>query len=88
MAYTRKYFLNRVKKVSETYVEYKNRGATNEWIYEHVIRPQFNISRTTMYEYLTIPYATRLKEIEAAEQAQQSLFGCSGKEEIADSESF
>lgn len=67
MAYTRKYFLHRVKAVNEIYKENTKRGATNEWIYEHLIKDVYHISRSTFYEYLTIPYASQLREIEKRE---------------------
>ena len=72
MAYTRKYFLNRVKAVNEIYTQNTKRGASNEWIYEHLIKDVFHISRSTFYDYLTIPYAAQLKEIERAEALRKA----------------
>lgn len=63
MAYTRKYLLERVKEVNEVYVEKHRLGITNEFIYEHHIKDKFHISRTTFYNYLTIPYAKEMKNI-------------------------
>ena len=74
MAYTKKYFLQRVREVNEVYLEHANRGLFNEDIYKHYIRDRFHISRTTFYEYLTIPYNAELKKIEQreAEKKQQN----------------
>ena len=67
MAYTRKYFLNRVREVNEVYLEHHKRGVFNEFIYKNYIKSRFHISRSTFYEYLTIPYAAQLKEVERKE---------------------
>ncbi len=75
MGYNRKYFLVRVKRVNELYKELSAKGITNEFIYKHHICDQFNISRSTFYDYLTIPYEKQMKEIERVEQQQMSLFG-------------
>ncbi len=69
MSYTRKYFLERVKEVNEVYKEHAKQGMFNEYIYKHIIQPRFHISRSTFYEYLTIPYAAQLKKIQAEEEA-------------------
>lgn len=71
MPYTRKYFLQRVKEVNEIYIEQSKRGLFNEHIYRHFIRNRFHISRTTFYQYLTIPYASELKKIEQRERERQ-----------------
>lgn len=67
MAYTKKYFLKRVKEVNEVYLEQYQRGLFNEYIYEHYIKHKFHISRSTFYEYLTIPYASQLRQLEQQE---------------------
>ena len=71
MAYTKKYFLERIKQVNEIYLQHANDGVSNEFIYHHYIREQFHISRTTFYQYLTIPYKTEIAKIQA-QQAQQN----------------
>lgn len=67
MAYSRKNFLLRVKDVNEIYIEQSRQGLCNEYIYVRFIRNRFHISRTTFYQYLTIPYAAELKKIEQRE---------------------
>ncbi|MCM1035552.1 MAG: hypothetical protein NC038_05590 [Paludibacter sp.] len=71
MSYTKKYFLQRVKAVNEVYLKCHKQGMFNEYIYQHHIKWQFHISRSTFYEYLTIPYAAQLKEIERREAAEK-----------------
>lgn len=73
MAYTRRYLLKRIKEVNEIYLRESQRGVNNEFIYAHHIRDRFHISRSTFYEYLTVPYERQLRELderEAREQAQ------------------
>ena len=64
MAYNRRNLLLRVKEVNEIYVREHSRGVTNEDIYRNYIRDRFHISRTAFYQYLTIPYARQLRELE------------------------
>jgi len=78
MAYTAKYFLQRVKVVNETYKHWAEIGLSNEAIYNRHIRDTYHISRATFYNYLTIPYARLLLDIEDKEQrrkkAEPTLF--------------
>ena len=67
MAYTRRYLLNRVKAVNEIYKRESKRGVTAIFIYENLIRDQFNISYSTFYNYLAIPYERQLRELDQKE---------------------
>lgn len=67
MAYIKKYFLNRVREVNEVYIEQHRRGLSNEYIYRNFVRDRFHISRSTFYDFLTIPYAAELRKIEQRE---------------------
>ena len=71
MAFSRKNMLFRVKDVNELYVEKAKIGLTTEFIYRTFIEPRFHISRSTLYEYLAIPYDRQLKEIYQREKAEQ-----------------
>lgn len=73
MAYTPKNFLLRVKDVNEVYLEHKKRGATAEWIYKNQIEERFRLSRSTFFNYLTIPYKTLLKQIDEQEKNQLTI---------------
>ncbi|MDR2009226.1 MAG: hypothetical protein LBQ22_01940 [Bacteroidales bacterium] len=74
MAFSRKFLLKRVKEVNEIYMNHSKRGLSNEYIYRNYIRNVFHISRSTFYEYLTIPYAKEIKEIENKEKEQPKSF--------------
>lgn len=74
MAYNRFNFLQRVKEVNEIYLEYSSKGVFNEYIYINYIKDRFHISRTTFYNYLSIPYGKELKQIQAQKEMQLSLF--------------
>ena len=71
MAYTRRYLLNRVKAVNEIYLRESKRGVTAVFIYENLIRDQFNISYSTFYNYLAIPYERQLRELDRREAAEK-----------------
>lgn len=74
MAYTKKYYLNRVREVNEVYVEQSRHGLSNEYIYRNFIRYRFNISRSTFYNFLTIPYASELRKIEEREKENKRRY--------------
>jgi predicted transcriptional regulator YheO len=74
MSYTQKYLLQRIRRVNELYVDLSEKGITNEFIYHHHIKDQFNISRATFYEYLTVPYNIKIKRLEDDEKRQLRLF--------------
>ena len=71
MAFSRKNMLLRVKEVNELYVEKSKIGLSSEFIYRTFIAPRFHISRSTLYEYLAIPYERQLKEIFEREKADK-----------------
>lgn len=64
--------LLRVKEVNELYVEKARIGLSTEYIYRTFIEPRFHISRSTLYEYLTIPYERQLKDIYQREEADKA----------------
>lgn len=71
MAFSRKNMLLRVKEVNELYVEKSKIGLSTEFIYRTFIAPRFHISRSTLYEYLAIPYERQLREIFEREKADK-----------------
>ncbi|MBO7438964.1 MAG: hypothetical protein J6U21_04730 [Bacteroidales bacterium] len=73
MAYSSKYFLQRVKAVNESYKRWSDIGLSNEAIYLRHIRDSFHISRSTFYSYLAIPYARLLRDIESREQRRKAI---------------
>jgi len=73
MAYTKENYLNRVKGVNEIYLKFSVKGIPNETIFKEYIKKQFNISRSTFYEYLTVPYVVELEKITKKKEGNGSL---------------
>ena len=67
MAFSRKNLLLRVKEVNELYMEKAKIGL----IFRTFIKPRYHISRSTLYEYLAIPYDRQLREIAQRERAEK-----------------
>ena len=63
MAYQRKYYLQRVLQVQETYLSQKEHGSTDTWIYRNIIEPQYHISMSTFRKYMGINARKELKEL-------------------------
>lgn len=57
--------------MNEIYLREAKRGVNNEFIYDNYIREQYHISRSTFYEYLTVPYEKELKELDRREADEQ-----------------
>lgn len=68
MAYNNRNFLLRVQDVVEAYLDAKNEDISVTRVYNQVIKPSFRISRSTLYNYLNIPYKRLLKELEQKER--------------------
>lgn len=68
MAYSKRNFLKRVKKVNEVYLEHAKKGMFHRHIYDNFIKDAFNISRSTFYEYLAIPYKTLIRDLDEQER--------------------
>ena len=64
MPYNKINYLQKVAAVNETFIKYTAKGLSNEYIYNNYIKSVFFISRTTFYNYLSIPYKKELKQIE------------------------
>lgn len=62
MAYNRNNYLSRIVVIQNITLEYKEKGCTQEWIYKKLIKPNYNISRSTYYRYLGIPAKKDLKK--------------------------
>lgn len=64
--------LEKIMSVQKIWVDYRAKGVTTEWIYLHLIEPNYYIGRRTFYSYLTIPAKRLLKEMNAAAEAEQA----------------
>ena len=71
MAFSRKNLLLRVKEINELYMEKAKIGLSTEFIFRTFIKPRYHISRSTLYEYLAIPYDRQLREIAQRERAEK-----------------
>lgn len=73
MAYNRRNILTRIAKVQEITLEHTNRGVCQEWIYSHLVYPNYTISRRTYYYWLGINARQELRKLEA-QPKQMQLF--------------
>lgn len=62
----------RVKEVNELFVEKQRLGLSTEYIYRTFVAPRYHISRTTLYNWLTIPYKKQLKELALQEEIEKA----------------
>ena len=65
MAYNSRNKLIKIQEIVTIYLNNKELGYNNEHIYKNIIYPAYYISKTTFYNYLTIPANRLLKELEA-----------------------
>lgn len=63
MAYNRRNILTRMVKIQELTLEHTRRGVTQEWIYSHLVFPQYGISKRCYYSYLGAPAKAELKRL-------------------------
>ncbi|TCN63701.1 hypothetical protein CLV25_11551 [Acetobacteroides hydrogenigenes] len=71
MAYNRKNLLTKVVEIQEITLEHTRRGVNQEWIYFHLIFPQYRISKRTYYNYLGTAAKAELKRLN--EQPKQGV---------------
>lgn len=72
MSFSRKNLLCRVKEVNELFVEKQRIGLSTEYIYRTFVAPRYHISRTTLYNWLTIPYKKQLEELALQEEIEKA----------------
>jgi len=65
MAYNRRNFLMTVLEVQKVVLEAQKTGATQKWIYENLIYPNWRISKRTLTNYLGTNARKELKELDA-----------------------
>lgn len=68
MAYNRRNYLNKVIKVQDLTLQYTKKGSTQQWVFDNIIAPEFNISIGTYYNYLACNAKAELKKLEQAEK--------------------
>jgi hypothetical protein len=52
MAYNNRNLLERIVEIQKLTREHKEHGATQRWIYDHVVRDRYHISMSTYNNYL------------------------------------
>jgi len=52
MAYNQNNLFNKVKRIQDDYLKYKNEDVTSKFVYETYIYPVYNISIVTFYKYM------------------------------------
>ena len=72
MAYNRRNYLNKVIKVQDITLQYTKKGSTQQWVFNNIIAPEFNISIGTYYNYLACPAKAELKRMEQEETTRHS----------------
>ena len=71
MGYNRRNILKRIVEIQNITLEHTKRGATQKWVYEHVVYPRFLISPSTYNSYLAVNAKAELKKLEEAEAADR-----------------
>jgi hypothetical protein len=74
MAYNRRNVLQRMIDIQNITLEHTRRGVTQEYVYHHIVYPQYRICRKTYYSYLGAPAKMELKRLNAVHQQQPQLF--------------
>lgn len=75
MAYTKRYLLKKIIEIQTIVLREKNRGASQIWIYKHLIASTYHISESTFNNYLAINAKRDLETLERleAEKRKQQL---------------
>lgn len=74
MSYNQRNKLERICEIQRITLEHTQRGVTQKWVYDHVVRPRFLISIATYYNYLGVPARKELNRMRAVDALQPSLF--------------
>lgn len=74
MAYNKRNKLERIVEIQNTVLEHKRRGATQLWVYQNIIYPQYRISYSCYNQYLAINAKRELERLNNAKRAELSLF--------------
>jgi hypothetical protein len=63
MAYNRHNLLLRIIEIQDITLSEKQRGSSQTWIYENLIRERFHISKSTYDRYLGLPARRQYKQL-------------------------
>ncbi|MBN1187016.1 MAG: hypothetical protein JXB49_32360 [Bacteroidales bacterium] len=56
--------LKRIIAIQDIVIEHKQKGITQEWVYQNVIYPRYFIGKRTFYEYLGTNAKAELKKLQ------------------------
>ncbi len=70
MAYNRRNILKRIVDIQNTVLEHTCKGVSQEWVFNNIIAPNYHISRSTFYSYLSVNAKMELRKIEKIEKMQ------------------
>ena len=73
MAYTQRNRLQRIIDIQTITLEHKQRGVTQEWVFDNLIFPTYRISRSTYYAYLRTNAKRAIRQ-QAAKPTQLAFF--------------
>lgn len=62
MSYNRLNYLRRVIEVQNIALEYKQKGCSQKWIYDNVVKNKYHISRSTFNNYMCVPAKSLLRK--------------------------
>jgi hypothetical protein len=65
VAYNRRNLLTRIIQIQEITLEHTNKGVTQKWVFDTIIKPEFKICERAYYKYLGINAKCELKKIES-----------------------
>ena len=73
MAYNKRNKLMQMQMVIDAYLAAKTPDKSVQWVYRHIIFPNFRISRSTLYNYLNTPVKRMLKELDSSDAGKTKV---------------
>jgi len=74
MAYNQRNKLRRIVKIQNLTLEHTSRGVTQVWVFNNIVKPRWDISISTYYNYLGKNAKKLLGELEEPRGKQLTLF--------------
>lgn len=68
MAYTRRNYLERIIDIQNIVLEHKQRGCTQKWVFDNVVKFRYRISEATYNNYLSINAKSELRTYENSQK--------------------
>ncbi len=74
MAYSKQNLLVKILEIQEITLQHTRKGASQQWVFENIIRPRYFISLRTYNNYLATNAKGQLKKNEAGQRDSLSVF--------------